>query len=248
MWKWCLHLFSVVFYPFLFILADNEDMHKISDEFEFRQDRTTDYGVRCLWGLKNSHRLIMGKWFLHASSFIFDRIIIKVAGNQDRHKSSDKFDFGPVVSMAHLYGFWNEIWPWHIGLRWAIVALWATCFFGNIGHWPNLQTYTKNNYTIEWHILYTFTFDKFCLRNFIALKMYREMLFMIPLFFDVHSWINLLIDGYVYQINEMHLDLNSVSSQCSLLWWELGTNSLITGPGEWLSFRRFTSKLSWVCT
>ena len=31
----------------------------------------------------------------------------------------------------------------------------------------------------------------------------------------------------------------------SLLWWELGTNSLITGSGEWLSFRRFTSKLSW---
>ena len=31
----------------------------------------------------------------------------------------------------------------------------------------------------------------------------------------------------------------------SLLWWELGTNSLITGPGEWLSFRRFTCKLSW---
>ena len=34
----------------------------------------------------------------------------------------------------------------------------------------------------------------------------------------------------------------------SLLWWELGTNSLITGPGEWLSFRRFTSKLSWSCS
>ena len=31
----------------------------------------------------------------------------------------------------------------------------------------------------------------------------------------------------------------------SLLWWELGTYFLITGPGEWLSFRRFTSKLSW---
>ena len=31
----------------------------------------------------------------------------------------------------------------------------------------------------------------------------------------------------------------------SLLWWELGTNSLIIGPGEWLSFWRFTSKLSW---
>ena len=34
----------------------------------------------------------------------------------------------------------------------------------------------------------------------------------------------------------------------SLLWWELGTNSLITGPGEWLSFRRLTSKLSWSWT
>ena len=71
----------------------------------------------------------MGKWCRHASSFIFDQIVIKVAGNQDRHKSSDDFDFGPLVSMAHLYVFWNEIWPWHIGLRWAIVALWATCWF-----------------------------------------------------------------------------------------------------------------------
>ena len=47
----------------------------------------------------------MGKWCLHASSFFFDRIIIKVAGNQDRHKSSDDFNFGPLVSMAHLYVF-----------------------------------------------------------------------------------------------------------------------------------------------
>ena len=48
--------------------------------------------------LKISHRLIiliMAKCCLHASSFIFDRIIIKVAGNQDRHKSSDEFDFRP---------------------------------------------------------------------------------------------------------------------------------------------------------
>ena len=36
----------------------------------------------------------MGKWCLHASLFIFDQIIIKVAGNQDKHKSSDVFDFG----------------------------------------------------------------------------------------------------------------------------------------------------------
>ena len=45
--KRCLHLFSVVFDPILFVLAGNEDMHKISDELEFRPDRTTDYGVSC---------------------------------------------------------------------------------------------------------------------------------------------------------------------------------------------------------
>ena len=36
----------------------------------------------------------MGKCCLDASSYIFDRIIIKVAGNHKRHKSSDVFDFG----------------------------------------------------------------------------------------------------------------------------------------------------------
>ena len=37
--------------------------------------------------LKNSSALIMGKCCLYDSLFIFDRIIIKVAGNQDKHKS-----------------------------------------------------------------------------------------------------------------------------------------------------------------
>ena len=40
----------------------------------------------------------MGKWCLHASMVIFDWIMVKVAGNQDRHKSSDEFDFGPDQS------------------------------------------------------------------------------------------------------------------------------------------------------
>ena len=108
----------------------------------------------------------MGKWCLHASLFIFDRIIIKVDGNQNRHKSSVKFNFGPnqtthfgvtcswVTKISHFeleylwsqlvnldqilfvaslgWGkgcirFWGRL-TWHIGLRWAIVALWATCF------------------------------------------------------------------------------------------------------------------------
>ena len=35
----------------------------------------------------------MGKWCLQASSFIFDRIFVKLAGNQDSHKISDEFEF-----------------------------------------------------------------------------------------------------------------------------------------------------------
>ena len=130
-------LFLIRFFVYLQVI--NEDMHKISEEFQFRPDRTTDYGVCCLERLKVSHRLIMGKWCLHARSFIFDRIIIKAADNKDRHKSSDEFDFGPLVSMPQIYVFcyfrvicldcWKDhIWPWYIGLKLAIVALWATCY------------------------------------------------------------------------------------------------------------------------
>ena len=78
--------------------------------------------------LKNSHRLIMGKCCLQASLFIFDRIIIKVAGNQDRHKSLDEFDFGPDQTthfgvtcpwMTKILHFWTSISLRPIGQSWS---------------------------------------------------------------------------------------------------------------------------------
>ena len=59
----------------------------------------------------------MGKWCLHASSFMFDRIIIKVAGNQDRHKSWIEFDFGPnQITHVGVTCPWvtkiSYIWTW----------------------------------------------------------------------------------------------------------------------------------------
>ena len=70
-------------------------MHKILDEFKFRLDWTADYGVSCPWASKKFPiRLTMGECCLHASLFVFDRIFIKVAGNQDRYKNSVEFDFG----------------------------------------------------------------------------------------------------------------------------------------------------------
>ena len=45
--KLCLHFFSAVFHPFLFIIAGNDDMHESLDEFVFQPDWTTDCGVSC---------------------------------------------------------------------------------------------------------------------------------------------------------------------------------------------------------
>ena len=37
-------------------------------------------------------------------------------------------DVSTFSRMFFIRPYWKDhIWPWHIGLRWAIVALWATC-------------------------------------------------------------------------------------------------------------------------
>ena len=86
-------------------------------------------------------RVIMGKWCLHASLFL---------GNKDMFKNYKRFDFWQVQTadiggtkpwknncsliwklfkflMTLLAGLFDMRGRWHIGLRWAIVALWATC-------------------------------------------------------------------------------------------------------------------------
>ena len=45
--KTVLPLFLGCFYPILFILAGNDDMHESSEEFEIQPDPTTDCGVSC---------------------------------------------------------------------------------------------------------------------------------------------------------------------------------------------------------
>ena len=43
----CHHVISVDIDPIFFKLAGNKGMHNIMNEFEFRPDRPTDYGVSC---------------------------------------------------------------------------------------------------------------------------------------------------------------------------------------------------------
>ena len=66
----------------------------------------------------------MGKCCLHASSFIFDQIIIKVAGNQDRHKSSDEYDFGPerLLTLELLALDWQKFYTFELEYLWGQLA------------------------------------------------------------------------------------------------------------------------------
>ena len=48
----CHHVISVDIDPIFFKLAGNKDVHNIMNEFEFRPDRTTHYGVSCPWASK----------------------------------------------------------------------------------------------------------------------------------------------------------------------------------------------------
>ena len=48
------HIFSNAFDQILFILAGNDDMHEIFDEFEIRPDSTMDYGVSCPWAYEKN--------------------------------------------------------------------------------------------------------------------------------------------------------------------------------------------------
>ena len=88
---------------------------------------------------------------------------------------------------------------------------------------------------------------KLCIVEISTLWHFRLPLF-IQMFIKVASAPRLSGIGMPFPILWSHLlKMQRIVLLSSLLWWELVTNSLITGPGEWLSFRQCTSKLSWSC-
>ena len=46
--------------------------------------------------MDSSHRVIMGKCCVHSSAFIFDRIFFILAGNENIHNISDKFEIAKI--------------------------------------------------------------------------------------------------------------------------------------------------------
>ena len=81
----------------------------------------------------------MGKWCLQASSFIFYRIFVKLAGNQDRHKISDEFEFQPdrishfgVMCPCGWIIFSIEIGNLQVQLTFQTLEFFITLFLGTV--------------------------------------------------------------------------------------------------------------------
>ena len=97
----------------------------------------TELGALSIWNI--SHRLIMGKWCLKASSFIFYRIFVKLAGNQDRHKISDEFEFRPdrishfgVTCPWGRIKFSIDIWNLQVQLTFQTLDFFVNLFSGAV--------------------------------------------------------------------------------------------------------------------
>ena len=71
-------------------ITGNQDSHKISEEFYFQPHQTIHVRGTCPWVLKKPiFDLVID------SAFNFDRLFIKLAGNQDSHKFLDEFELRP---------------------------------------------------------------------------------------------------------------------------------------------------------
>ena len=77
----------------------------------------------------------MGKWCLQASSFIFDQIFVKLAGNQNRHKISDKFEFWPdrishlgvTCPWVWIKSSFDLLWNLQVQLTFQMKIYWVPC-------------------------------------------------------------------------------------------------------------------------
>ena len=82
----------------------------------------------------------MGKWCLHASSFIFDRIIIKVAGNQDRHKART----------SSISGLWFP-WPIYMFFFFFLFFKWDL----TLAHWTQVSDRCPLGYLFYGFVVFT---------------------------------------------------------------------------------------------
>ena len=147
----CHHVISVDIDPIFFKLAGNKDMHNIMKEFEFRPDRTTDYGVSCPWASKKyPYRPYNGEngvstfslLFLIESFWYFHVTRTSIKAWMSLNFFEMRFDLGTLdsgersVPFGLLVFVWkHQVWVWiflvnqkdHFGTK-IIWLFWNFCF------------------------------------------------------------------------------------------------------------------------
>ena len=118
--KWCPQSTLFIFDRIFIKLAGNQDWHKISDEFEFRPDRISHFGVTCLWRrIKFSVDLLWNLQVLltfqmktywvpcgHNSSYSFPPIVLKLFRCfLHGMKMCMWFWYNPLIIFSHFFCF-----------------------------------------------------------------------------------------------------------------------------------------------
>ena len=89
----------------------------------------------------------MGKWWLHASTFIIDRIFVKPAGNQDVQKISAEFEFWPDQ-----IGHFGVICHWLLkkAIDDIVQCIVLSSFIGSLWNlqiiWASIKSHTCSNF------------------------------------------------------------------------------------------------------
>ena len=93
-----LFLVSDVFDQILFILAGNDDIRQIFEEFEILSDPTTDYEAAFEPQNNSPQHLNVENGVATFSLIVFDSILFIPAGDDDIHKSLDEFEIQPDLT------------------------------------------------------------------------------------------------------------------------------------------------------
>ena len=148
MGKLCLQASSFIFYRIFITLAGNQDRHKISDEFEFRPDRISHFGVICPWGrIKFSIDIV---WNLQVQlTFQTLEFFVTLFLGTVRPR---RLKLGTHVGSGQMYHvYWNQATA-------AYSSLYFFIFLSNFQHWNFSSHFSRELWGIEdWKLVHMWT-------------------------------------------------------------------------------------------
>ena len=169
MGKWCLQASSFIFYRIFVKLAGNQDRHKISDEFKFRPDQISHFGVICRWG---QIRLSTDIWNLQVQlTFQILEFFVTLFSGTVRPR---KLKLGTHVGSGQMYHVYQNqaaaaysslCWLIFLSLQFSKLKFIVTLFSGTVSLW-------------DWNLVHTWTVGRCIMYTGI-----RRLLHICPLFF-----------------------------------------------------------------